>query len=303
MSVGVLIPVRAPAPFLAEALDAVLAQQPAPERVLVVDDGSEPALRLDPRHAPHCKLVRLPRGQGVAAARNAGLEALDTEWVALADADDIWRPGKLAAQLAALSVHPEADLCFGSVTAIGADGEPTGERWVAQPPAGLVAPETLAALVYQDNPIPTSSVIVRRATLLDAGGFRPRPVASDLDMWLRLAGAGRRMVCEPAAGILYRRHNGGLTGDVAALAEGAMAVHGEHAGLVDEATRRHVRARDLRTLAAGRIRQRRYAEARAALAESASLAPPDARARALALLVRVPGLRAALGRRDPYARN
>jgi hypothetical protein len=64
-----------------------------------------------------------------------------------------------------------------------------------------------------------------------------------------------------------------------------------------------VRARDLRALADGSIRERRFADARAALREAAALGPPPVRERALAVALRVPGLRGRLGRRDPYQRR
>ena len=44
-SVGVIVPVHGWAPYLAETLDAVLAERPGD--VVVVDDGSDPPLRLD----------------------------------------------------------------------------------------------------------------------------------------------------------------------------------------------------------------------------------------------------------------
>ncbi|MCW3038701.1 MAG: putative glycosyltransferase, partial [Solirubrobacterales bacterium] len=51
MRAGVLIPVHGFAPYLAETLDAVLAQGAAAAEVVVVDDGSPQALMLHPDHA------------------------------------------------------------------------------------------------------------------------------------------------------------------------------------------------------------------------------------------------------------
>ena len=69
---------------------------------------------------------------------------------------------------------------------------------------------------------------------------------------------------------------------------------------VSERALERARAGDLVALARGRVRQRRYAEARAALREAATLAPPTPRERALAATLSLPGLRAVLGRRPPY---
>lgn len=303
-TVAALVPVYGAAPYLAEALDALLAHEPRPDAVVVVDDGSPEPPRLAPRHARACTLVRRERRGGPAAARTTALEhAGGAELIALADADDAWRPGKLAAQLEALAAHPEAALCFGRAEIVGPDGRPTGERW-EEPAPGVLEPDPLGRLLYERNPIPASSVLLRRSALEQAGGFAgPAALGSDLDLWLRLVRRGAPFVFEPRAVIAYRRHAGGLTGNVAALAEASLAIHGAHESLVDEATRRRVRVRDLAALARGHARERRFAEARAALHEAAALAPLARRERLLALALRVPLARAALGRRDPYRRG
>ena len=292
MDVGVIVPVRGPAPYLAEALASVFAEQPA--EVVVVDDGSAP-----PVAAPSgARVVRLDARVGPAAARQAGLAELSSPLVALADADDVWEPGKLAAQVAALERAPAAAVCFGRATVVGPDGAPTGERW-QEPPAGAFDTRAL----YESNPIPAASALIRREALDSVGGFTggvALPAASDWELWLRLAVAGHGFVCEPAARIRYRRHPGGLTGDVARLAEAGLALHAHYAAMADAATVTRVRQADLVSLARGRIRERRWAAAAAALDDARALGPLAPREQALRRLVRVPGLRAALGRRDPY---
>src|SRR5258708_38830417 len=111
-SVGVLVPVRGPAPYLAQALDSVLGQTPAPDAVVVVDDASPEPVRLDPAHARRCTLVRREDPGGAPGARDTGLERLSADLVALIDADDVWRPGELAAQPAAPDAPREAGAWF-----------------------------------------------------------------------------------------------------------------------------------------------------------------------------------------------
>lgn len=268
--VGVIVPVHGFAPYLAETLDCVLAQRPAPDAVVVVDDASPEPLALHPDHAPSCTLVRRETCAGPAAARASGLAALpaDSTLIALCDADDAWTDGKLASQLAACEEFPQAAMCFGRALVVGADGRPTGERW-AQPTPGLHRGQQLRALLYEANPIPTSSVVLRRDALERAGGFRsPVRVAEDWELWLRLAAAGEAFACDPDAVVRYRRHPGGLTADVAGLARCQQAVHRRHGDLV-----------------APEVRERALA------ADAAALRSASRR-----------GLRALLPRRDPYRR-
>lgn len=299
MRVGVIVAARAPVPWLAEALESVLSQEPAPDQVVLVDHGSQP-----PLEAPAgVRVVRTGfAGGGPAAARAAGLAELDTELVALADADDVWEAGKLAAQLAAMAEQPQAAVCFGRAVVVDAAGRETGER-LPELPAGLIEADALRPELYERNAIPAASALIRRDALDSVGGFVPElplPAATDWDLWLRLATAGHAFVCEPAARIRYRRHGGGLTADIARLAEAGLAIHERHADIVGPETARLARAADLETLARGRIRQRRYGEAKAALAQAADLRPPARRERLLRAAVALPGIRAALGRRSPH---
>lgn len=105
--VGVVIPMYNAAETIASTLDSVLGQTHSMLSVVIVDDGStdhgteivESYVRRDRR----VRLLRRTNG-GVAAARNAGVAAMDSscEYLAFLDADDLWAPEKIAAQLDAL---------------------------------------------------------------------------------------------------------------------------------------------------------------------------------------------------------
>ena len=289
-SVGVVLPVFGDAPWIAAALGAV-----GDVPVVVVDDGSpEP---------PAASTIRRETRGGPAVARQDGLRALgEVEWVALADADDEWAPGMLDALLAALERFPSADVAFGRPLIVGEDGSPTGERWDEYPP-GLLEPEMFGPLLYERDLIPMPGAVVRRSALEAVGGFTgglDLPAATDWDLWLRLVRAGSSFVYEPAAVVRVRRHARAVTRDVARLAAAGLAIHAEYGDLAPEDLRRRTRAADLTSLARGRIRERRWDEARAALAEAAALEPPGARERLLRVLTAVPVVRSALGRRAPY---
>jgi glycosyltransferase involved in cell wall biosynthesis len=303
MRTGVIVPVHGWPSLLAETLDALLAQEPRPEAIVVVDDGSPEPIELLAEHAPHCRLVRHPQRRGLASARATGLARLDdTDLIAFCDADDAWQAGKHAAQLEALAAHPDAAACFGSALIVGLDGRATGERW-DELAAGRYAADDLLALLYERNPLCVSSALLRRDAVIDAGGLEyPLARAEDWDLWLRLLARGHAFVIEPRARVRYRRSPGALSGDIAGLASAQLHVHATHAGLVDETTRLRVEAADRVAHARGLVRRRDFGAARDELARAARLQPAGPRERALATLLTVPVLRGALGRRDPYTR-
>lgn len=298
--VGVIVPVHGFAPYLAQTLDAVLAQDPPPDEVVVVDDASPEPLKLLPAHGARCRLLRLPQRRGLAGARAAGLDLLDCELIALCDGDDTWTPGSLRLRVAALADGAAAS--FGHASIVGPDDRLTGERWNELEP-GVHSATGLLERLYESNPLCVSSALLRRDAVVAAGGLdSDLERAEDWDLWLRLLSRGAEFAFEPRAVVRYRRRAGGLSGDIAGLARAQLEVHARHAGLVAEAVARRARARDLRALADGLVRERRYAQARGAIADAAASSRLTAHDVVRSALLRVPGLRARLGRRDPYRR-
>jgi len=115
VSVGVVIAVRDGVRYLGETLDSVLAQDPVPDEVVVVDDGSTDDLASVLGH--YGTPVRCVRQEpmGFPSALNRGVAECRGEVLAFCDADDLWAPGKQAAQLAALHANPDCEGVTGKV--------------------------------------------------------------------------------------------------------------------------------------------------------------------------------------------
>jgi glycosyltransferase involved in cell wall biosynthesis len=107
---SVVIPALNAARFIARALDSVAAQGVDGVEALVVDNGSTDATPDIAAGYPFVRLLRSERGTAV--ARNHGIAAARGGIIALLDADDAWRPGKLAGDIEFLSRHPEFDGVF-----------------------------------------------------------------------------------------------------------------------------------------------------------------------------------------------
>ena len=96
-SISVVIPVYNAAPFIGKCVESVLGQTLADIEVICVDDHSTDnsleALRAiaDPR----LKVVAFPENRGVSAARNAGLDSAEGEYVYFIDSDDWLDPDYL----------------------------------------------------------------------------------------------------------------------------------------------------------------------------------------------------------------
>jgi len=170
--VDVVIPVFNGRETIHAALASVLAQQGAwVRRIIVVDDGSsdDTAQVVQSLGSPLIELVRIPN-QGVARARNLGVDKSTAVWIAFLDADDLWMFDKLQAQLAAAQEHGAGFVC-GSVST------------QSVMPSGPISAKGLA----RGNFVATSSVLVKRSVLqLLPPVFTPgMSFAEDYLAWLK----------------------------------------------------------------------------------------------------------------------
>ncbi|MDD4904159.1 MAG: glycosyltransferase family A protein [Candidatus Bipolaricaulis sp.] len=111
-SVSCIIPAFNAAPFVGEAIESALEQTRPPQEILVVDDGSTDRT-VDVVRSFGTRLAYLhQRHLGVAAAMNTGVRAASGTHIAFLNADDLWRPEKLARQMTRLVERAEIHLCF-----------------------------------------------------------------------------------------------------------------------------------------------------------------------------------------------
>jgi len=261
-AVSIVLATYNQAPWLDGAIASVRQQTLTDWELVVVDDGStDDTAAVIARHVDDARIRSLtgPRAER-AAARNRGIAASSGDLVAFLDADDRWRPEKLARQTDALAAAPGAGFCYTIARFIDAADAPLPVR----KPPHAIAGDLFPALM-RGNLIILASVVARRSCIAEAGGFdETLPVygCEDWDLWLRIA---RR---HPAAVVdeeltLYRVHAGNTPVE-ALLASGLAVIDRRYAdpGTADAAglSRAAARAR-LRWYLAGAMAAERRAAA------------------------------------------
>lgn len=207
--VSVIVPVFNRPHYVREAIESALGQDcPGGLEVVVVDDGSTDGTPDVLRAFGGAIRVVRQDNAGPAHARNRGFREARGELLALLDSDDIWLPGKLRAQVAALDAEPDSCLVHSDVEEFF-EGDPA-RRWRHRPP--VLAGKVLRDLLRR-NFVHTMTVVLRRAAAEETGGFDPAyPPCEDWDLWLRLA--GRWTFAGVAARLVRTRvHEGGISAD------------------------------------------------------------------------------------------
>ncbi|WP_233129474.1 glycosyltransferase family 2 protein [Actinomyces gaoshouyii] len=123
---SVIVPSFNSEDHVAETIRSVLDQTMADLEVIAVDDASTDSTVpiLTDFAAQDSRITVLVQGenQGVAKARNRGLEAARGRYIAYLDSDDLWAPAKLERQIAFMR-RTKAGVCVTSYETIEEDGE------------------------------------------------------------------------------------------------------------------------------------------------------------------------------------
>jgi glycosyltransferase involved in cell wall biosynthesis len=231
-SVSVIIPAYNARVHIGEAIDSVLAQGYENLEIIVVDDGSgDGTADFVTQHYPAVQLIRKANG-GAATARNAGLRAASGEYIAFLDADDLWLPGKLNAQLRYLTDHPDILMLCTRFTFWLADDQgefPPPDSLPIDPsiPDNEINP-ALSGWIYHklllDSMVWTSTVVMHRSLFDQLGEFdESLRLGQDYDYWLRAARITPiHTLRRPFA--LYRQHPASATARGATINYGAIVI-------------------------------------------------------------------------------
>lgn len=270
--VSVIIPAYDSQETLPRAISSALDQTVGDTEVIVVDDGTVPALALAPEmEKAGVRLLRHESNRGAAAARNTGAEAAAGEWLAFLDSDDAWHPGKLEAQLAAA----------GRIRAGGLAAIATGWRYVVdgQAGGGLIPIEASDLHRFAAGCwfCPGSTLLLRREAFFEVGPQdEALPRLEDYDWFLRFAALGG--VLHVAGSCLVDVHRTAPP-DLAAVRRAAATMRARYcraggAGFIpSRAVRRRVRAYLALTEAAAAMSGRAPMAGVFALARSFALLP------------------------------
>ncbi|MFA6788328.1 MAG: glycosyltransferase family A protein [Arcobacteraceae bacterium] len=178
MKISVVIPTYNRADFLSSCLQSVLTQTRSVDEIIVVDDGSidhtQDVLKEFDIHYVY------QTNQGVAHARNIGIQKAKNEWIAFLDSDDIWHRTKIEEHLAFHTHNPHCPASY------------TDELWIRNG-------KTITLKTHQQKEQPTFSNSLRACKIgastffchkkiFEAVGYFDETlhVCEDYDLWLRI---------------------------------------------------------------------------------------------------------------------
>lgn len=185
-------------------LDRLLASVGAGHPIVVVDDCSDdgPALEVIAKRYGALYLP-LPVNVGPAAARNAGLQRVKTEFVAFVDSDVVLQGDTFSTMLRHFA-DPKVAMAAPRVKGLPS---PTSDNWIGRYEDARSSLDlgSHPAAVRPRSPVSwvSSTCLLARVTSLGDGFNAEMRVGEDVDLVWRLSAAGWRIRYEPAAEVWH----------------------------------------------------------------------------------------------------
>ena len=170
-------------------------------RVVVVDDGSAVPVVAADFDGLHCDVTVLwhQRSKGPSAARNTGMSACQTDFVAFLDSDVVPRRGWLEALLGHFC-DPAVALVAPRIVGLREPDGVVARYEAVRSSLDLGLREAPVVPYGTVSYVPSAAIICRRSALDDLGGFDESMISGeDVDLCWRLVEAGARLRYEPIA--------------------------------------------------------------------------------------------------------
>ena len=198
--VTVVIPVRDNACGLRRLVDSLRGL-----RIVVVDDGSSTPIEQEDFAGAHpdIQVLRHVQSKGPAAARNTGLAACTTGFVAFLDSDVVPRRGWLEVLLGHFS-DPTVALVAPRIVGLTQTDHLVARYEAVRSSLDLGHREAPVIPYTSVSYVPSAAIICRTSPLRDIGGFdETMRSGEDVDLCWRLVEAGARLRYEPIAQVAH----------------------------------------------------------------------------------------------------
>lgn len=181
-SISIIIPVYNGSKTIEKTLRTALNQDYDNYEVIVVNDCSiDNTLEiLQSINDPKLKIISFDKNQGRSHARNYGIEAATSDYIAMLDADDLIFPQKLRLQMDYILKN---DLDISGTWAYGVDG-----KGVRYPYCHPVSDKQIKNTIIKSNAFVQSTIMGKRTVFLEFGGYDASLAGpEDYDLYLKIA--------------------------------------------------------------------------------------------------------------------
>ena len=199
--ISIIIPTYNRQDLLPRALDSIFRQSYNHWEVIVVDNFSTDNTKdlLSEIKDKRINVYEFKNFGVIGASRNLAISHAQGEYLAFLDSDDWWDPTKLEDCMKYMTSY-DADLIYHECYIMGnGKNSSTHARELTRKP--------YQDLLCNGNTLVTSSVVVKKSSVMDVNGFSEDPKKAgweDYDLWVRLAKSGSHLkFCKKKLGFYW----------------------------------------------------------------------------------------------------
>ena len=192
--IDVIIPVYNGAAFIKDAIISVANQTYRPNQIVVVDDGSTDDTQkivFDCKGELSITVIYIKQDNGgLSSARNTGIMACVSQYIAFLDADDIWEPDKLRKQIQIFnqSKYKNLGVVYCDYSNIDLAGHPLDNFPCYKLDTSIQGNVSEQLLINNVIASSGSGVLIKRECFERVGVFdEVLPTCEDWDMWMRIS--------------------------------------------------------------------------------------------------------------------
>ena len=212
--VSIVLPFRDASDTVEECLDSIGSQTLTSFELVAINDGSTDGsadrVKEWARGDDRARVVDLDR-KGIVGALNHGISLARAPLIARMDADDIMHPDRLRLQRDFLVRNRTVSLVGCRVELFPPGRIRAGYREYVRWQNACVTAEDIADNIYVESPFAHPSVMFRRSTVNQLGGYADGEFPEDYDLWLRMHAAGFRMAKLAEVLLGWRESSGRLS--------------------------------------------------------------------------------------------
>ena len=200
--VSIVIPTYNSSRYIGETISSILSQTFPDFEIIVVDDCSNDNTQdlIESIHDPRIKYIKLNRNHGgPSKPRNVGIKSSTGKYICFFDSDDIMMPNKLEKCIKFLNERSDIKFVFTDSYKIYENGNLYSETLLKKysllnenknkikDDFWMLSSSKAFSILFYENYIPTSSVILEKSVLDDVGLLDETLLNSDdRDLWYRI---------------------------------------------------------------------------------------------------------------------
>ncbi|GHU79985.1 alpha-1,3-rhamnosyltransferase WapR [Bacteroidia bacterium] len=242
--VSIIVPCYNHEKYIEECILSIVNQTYRNIELIVIDDGSKdnsPAI-LEKLQKQYGFFLEVQSNRGLSSTLNKAIRNYSHgKYIAGCGSDDFLALDRIEKQVGYLEAHPEYALVCGKAQTVDENGKIIEGFSIIDPITDPVKDLTFESLIER-NPIPSSSVMIKKEVWVACGGYNEKTIVEDLDLWLKVAWRYKLGYMDDYF-VYYRWHGQNITADTVKMCDAVWAVVKSWESKVDAAFARKFLAR------------------------------------------------------------